>query len=62
MGLKSKNKHSRINFDDPSTTRPGSLAKSAVLAALEEDERNKAGSKPGPLNMYYRCYNRIWLQ
>ncbi|XP_070501626.1 uncharacterized protein [Chironomus tepperi] len=36
-----------INFDDPATTRPGSLAKSAVLAALEEDERNKAGSKPG---------------
>jgi hypothetical protein len=36
-----------INFDDPSTTRPGSLAKSAVLAALEEDERNKAASKPG---------------
>lgn len=36
-----------IDFADPSTTRPGSLAKSAVLAALEEDERNKAGSKPG---------------
>lgn len=39
----------RIDFADPSTTRPGSLAKSAVLAALEEDERNKAGSKPGEL-------------
>jgi hypothetical protein len=36
-----------IDFDDPSTTRPGSLAKSAVLAALEEEERIKAGSKPG---------------
>jgi hypothetical protein len=36
-----------INFDDPSTTRPGMLAKSAVLAALEEEERNKRGQQTG---------------
>lgn len=36
-----------IDFADPATTRPGSLAKSAVLAALEEEERTRAGSKPG---------------
>lgn len=33
---------SRIDFDDPSTTKPPSLAKSAVLAALEEEEREKS--------------------
>uniref|UniRef100_A0A2M4CRB0 Putative adenylate cyclase terminal-differentiation specific n=1 Tax=Anopheles darlingi TaxID=43151 RepID=A0A2M4CRB0_ANODA len=32
----------RIDFDDPSTTKPPSLAKSAVLAALEEEERQKS--------------------
>uniref|UniRef100_A0AAG5D809 Zasp-like motif domain-containing protein n=1 Tax=Anopheles atroparvus TaxID=41427 RepID=A0AAG5D809_ANOAO len=32
----------RIDFDDPSTTKPPSLAKSAVLAALEEEEREKS--------------------
>jgi hypothetical protein len=38
----------RINFADPATTRPGSLAKSAVLAALEEDEAaQNGGFKPG---------------
>ncbi|XP_035909199.1 basic-leucine zipper transcription factor A isoform X5 [Anopheles stephensi] len=31
-----------IDFDDPSTTKPPSLAKSAVLAALEEEEREKS--------------------
>ncbi|ETN61088.1 hypothetical protein AND_007268 [Anopheles darlingi] len=31
-----------IDFDDPSTTKPPSLAKSAVLAALEEEERQKS--------------------
>jgi hypothetical protein len=35
--------HCRINFADPATTRPGSLAKSAVLAALEEEENAKPG-------------------
>jgi hypothetical protein len=40
---------SRINFADPATTRPGSLKKSAVLAALEEDEAaaQSGGFKPG---------------
>lgn len=28
-------------------TRAAALAKSAVLAALEEEEREKAGQKPG---------------
>ena len=37
----------RINFDDPTTTRPGSLAKSAVLAALEEEEKQKGGNHIG---------------
>lgn len=37
----------RIDFDDPSTTRTGNLAKSAVLAALEEEERERSGQKPG---------------
>lgn len=37
----------RINFDDPTMTRAAALAKSAVLAALEEEEREKAGQKPG---------------
>uniref|UniRef100_A0AAG5D8S2 Zasp-like motif domain-containing protein n=1 Tax=Anopheles atroparvus TaxID=41427 RepID=A0AAG5D8S2_ANOAO len=32
----------KIDFDDPSTTKPPSLAKSAVLAALEEEEREKS--------------------
>ncbi|XP_053676412.1 nuclear receptor coactivator 6 isoform X2 [Anopheles nili] len=32
----------RIDFDDPSTTKPPSLAKSAVLAALEDEEREKS--------------------
>lgn len=32
---------SRIDFDDPSTTKPPSLAKSAVLQALEEEERQQ---------------------
>jgi hypothetical protein len=36
----------RINFDDPTMTRAAALAKSAVLQALEEEEREKAG-KPG---------------
>jgi len=36
-----------IDFDDPSTTRAGNLAKSAVLAALEEEERERSGIKPG---------------
>ncbi|XP_052862789.1 uncharacterized protein LOC128269381 isoform X3 [Anopheles cruzii] len=31
-----------IDFDDPSTTKPPSLAKSAVLAALEDEERQKS--------------------
>jgi hypothetical protein len=43
------NHSNRINFDDPSTVRSGALAKSAVLAALEEEEREKAGQKPGEL-------------
>ncbi|XP_058835530.1 uncharacterized protein LOC131692479 isoform X3 [Topomyia yanbarensis] len=34
---------SRIDFEDPSTTKPPSLAKSAVLQALEEEERQQAG-------------------
>lgn len=37
----------RIDFDDPSTTRTGNLAKSAVLAALEEEERERQGRKSG---------------
>uniref|UniRef100_U5EML1 Putative basic-leucine zipper bzip transcription factor n=1 Tax=Corethrella appendiculata TaxID=1370023 RepID=U5EML1_9DIPT len=34
-----------IDFDDPSTTKPSSLAKSAVLQALEDEEREKSGFK-----------------
>lgn len=41
----------RIDFDEPSTTRTGNLAKSAVLAALEEEEREKRSRKHGKL-----CY------
>lgn len=37
----------RIDFDDPSTTRAGNLAKSAVLAALEEEERGRGNQNPG---------------
>lgn len=37
----------RIDFEDPSTTRTGNLAKSAVLAALEEEERERSAQKPG---------------
>lgn len=40
----------RIDFDDPSTTRTGNLAKSAVLAALEEEERERSAQKPGELS------------
>uniref|UniRef100_A0A8D8K1I2 (northern house mosquito) hypothetical protein n=1 Tax=Culex pipiens TaxID=7175 RepID=A0A8D8K1I2_CULPI len=34
-----------IDFDDPSTTKPPSLAKSAVLQALEEEERQQSRGK-----------------
>ncbi|XP_055621751.1 bromodomain-containing protein DDB_G0280777 isoform X2 [Toxorhynchites rutilus septentrionalis] len=41
----------RIDFEDPATTKPPSLAKSAVLQALEEEERhqgrNKDWQRPG---------------
>lgn len=37
----------RIDFDNPATTRTGNLAKSAVLAALEEEERERSARKPG---------------
>lgn len=43
----------RIDFDNPATTRAGALAKSAVLAALEEEEREKAGQKPGEWTHWY---------
>lgn len=36
-----------IDFDDPATTRSGNLAKSAVMAALEEEERERSGNRPG---------------
>lgn len=36
-----------IDFDDPSTTKPPSLAKSAVLQALEEEERQQQGRGKG---------------
>jgi len=36
---------SRIDFDDPSTTKPPSLAKSAVLQALEDEERQQSRGK-----------------
>jgi hypothetical protein len=37
-----------IDFADPTTTRTGNLAKSAVLAALEEEENAQSGgAKPG---------------
>lgn len=36
-----------IDFDDPSTTKPPSLAKSAVLQALEEDERQQSRANKG---------------
>jgi hypothetical protein len=41
----------RINFDDPTTTRPGMLAKSAVLAALEDEERQNRGHQIGKYNV-----------
>lgn len=36
-----------IDFDDPSSRRAQTLAKSAVLAALEEEERAQSAQKPG---------------
>ncbi|XP_038114570.1 putative mediator of RNA polymerase II transcription subunit 26 isoform X4 [Culex quinquefasciatus] len=36
-----------IDFDDPSTTKPPSLAKSAVLQALEEEERQQQSRGKG---------------
>ncbi|XP_062552559.1 uncharacterized protein LOC134217767 isoform X2 [Armigeres subalbatus] len=38
---------SRIDFDDPSTTKPSSLAKSAVLQALEDEERQQSRAGKG---------------
>lgn len=46
----------RINFDDPATTRPGSLAKSAVLAALEEEENAKPGESKLQTNLLPRFF------
>lgn len=36
-----------IDFDDPSTTKPPSLVKSAVLQALEDDERQQSRAGKG---------------
>lgn len=35
----------RIDFEDPATTMPPSMAKSAVLQALEEEERQQSRAK-----------------